>query len=421
MAEAMTTRTRLSILLISTPLLAFIVFGGMGKASGGDQTFQHLRVFEDVVSLILNNYVEDAKVDKVMEGAMRGLADGLDPDSAYLTAAEVKSIDPGEKLPAGDVGIELTRQYYLRVIAARDDSPAAKAGLQTGDYVRAIDGKPARDLSVFEGMRLLRGTPGTKVTLTIIRGNAAEPRQIDLVREKTPGAIVSGKMLGTDVGYLRIAAFGADAAAKIRTQADTLTKAGAKQFIVDIRHTAEGPFETGIDAARLFVKSGTLTMVAGRDAEAKPADESTATRPTAAAKAAEKPAKPSASSIKETIAAKAGDGAIALPVTLLVTTGTSGAAELFASALEGNKRAELIGERTLGRAGIQKLVRLPDGRGLWLTYARYLTPDGETIQGKGLTPDLGVDDPDVDFDQPRPAKDPILDAALDRLTKKKAA
>jgi len=108
-------------------------------------------------------------------------------------------------------------------------------------------------------------------------------------------------------------------------------------------------------------------------------------------------------------------------VTLLVTTGTSGAAEIFAAALDGNKRAELIGERTLGRAGIQKLVRLPDGRGLWLTYARYLTPDGETIQGKGLTPDLGVDDPDVDFDQPRPAKDPILDAALDRVTKKKAA
>ena len=413
----MTTRTRLSILLISTPLLAFIVFGGMGKASGGDQTFQHLRVFEDVVSLILNNYVEDAKVDKVMEGAMRGLADGLDPDSAYLTAAEVKSIDPGEKLPAGDVGLELTRQYYLRVIAARDDSPAARAGLQTGDYVRAIDGKPARDLSVFEGMRLLRGAPGTKVTLTIIRGNAAEPRQIELVREKTPGALVTGKMLGTDVGYIRIASFGADTAARIRAQADTLTKAGAKQLVVDIRHTAEGPFETGLDAARLFVKSGTLAMVAGRDPEAKPADAPA----TPAAKAAEKAAKPSAASIKETIVAKAGDGAIALPVTLLVTTGTSGAAELFASALEGNKRAELVGERTLGRAGIQKLVRLPDGRGLWLTYARYLTPDGEMIQGKGLTPDLGVDDPDVDFDQPRPAKDPILDAALDRLTKKKAA
>ena len=414
----MTTRTRLSILLISTPLLAFVVFGGvLGRAStGGDQTFQHLRVFEDVVSLILNNYVEDAKVDKVMEGAMRGLADGLDPDSAYLTAAEVKTIEPGEKLPAGDVGIELTRQYYLRVIAARDDSPAAKAGLQTGDYVRAIDGKPARDLSVFEGMRLLRGAPGSKVTLTIIRGNAAEPRQVELVREKTPGAIVTGKMLSPELGYIRVATFGADVPSKIRTQAADLTTKGAKHLVVDVRHTAEGPFETGIEAARLFVKTGTLAMIAGRDPQApRPVDAQ------AAARQADAATKVSAAAIKETIAAKDGDGTITQPVTILVTTGTSGAAELFAAALEGNKRAELIGERTLGRAGIQKLVRLPEGRGLWLTYARYLTPDGQSIQGRGLTPTLAVDEPDVDFDQVKPTNDPILDAAVDRITKKKAA
>src|SRR5881397_281815 len=123
----MTKRTRLSVLLVSTPLLAFIVLGAVrGKASDGDGTFQHLRVFEDVVSLILNNYVEDPKVDNVMEGAMRGLADSLDPDSAYLTASEARSLEaPGcaaavptsacAGTPASDVGIELTRQYYLRV------------------------------------------------------------------------------------------------------------------------------------------------------------------------------------------------------------------------------------------------------------------------------------------------------------------
>jgi carboxyl-terminal processing protease len=413
MVEAMTTRTRLSVLLLSTPLLAFIVFGGMmGKASGGDQTFQHLRIFEDVVSLILNNYVEEAKVDRVMEGAMRGLADGLDPDSAYLTAAQVKLVDPGEKPAAGDVGIELTRQYYLRVIAARDDSPAAKAGLQTGDYVRAIDGKPARDLSVFEGMRLLRGAPGTKVTLTIIRGNAAEPRQVELVREKVPGSIVAGRMLPGNLGYLRIAAFGSDAAAKIRAQAADLEKAGATHLIVDVRRTAEGPFESGIEAARLFVKTGTLAMIAGRDPKATPPPSTPqSSRPV------EPPAKVSPAAIKETIAAKAGDGVIGLPVTLLATTGTSGAAELFVAALDGNKRAELVGERTLGRAGIQKLVRLPDGRGLWLTYARYLTPGGEIIQGRGITPDLAVDEPDLDFDQQKPTTDAVLDAAVARIQK----
>ena len=406
----MTTRTRLSVLLLSTPLLAFVVVGGvLGKSRGGDITFQHLRVFEDVVSLILNNYVEDVKVDRVMEGAMRGLADGLDPDSAYLTPAEVKSVQSGEALPAGDVGIELTRQYYLRVIAARDDSPAARAGLQTGDYVRAIDGKPTRDMSVFEGMRMLRGATGSKVTVTIIRGNAAEPRQIELVREKDPGALVAGHMMPPDIGYIRIAEFGTGLADKLRAKAEELGKSGAKHLIVDVRHTAEGPLDSGIEAARVFVKSGTLAKLAGRDDQPPPAEKP-------AAPGAPAP-KVSESAIQETFTARAGDGAVTLPVTLLVTTGTSGAAELFAAALDGNKRADLVGERTLGRAGVQKLVPLPDGRGLWLTSARYLTPGGDTIQGKGLTPTLEVDEPDHDWIETAPTTDPVLDAAVAKIRK----
>jgi carboxyl-terminal processing protease len=333
---------------------------------------------------------------------MRGLADGLDPDSAYLTAEEVNAVNAGEKAAAGDVGIELTRQYYLRVVAVRDDSPAAKAGLQTGDYVRAIDGKASRDLSVFEGMRMLHGEPASKVTLTVIRGNAAEPRDFTLVREKTPGTLVSGKIIGGDLGYIRVATFEPGTDAKIRAQAADLSKAGAKHLLIDIRRNAEGPIASGIDAARLFVKSGTLAEIAGRDAAAKPSDT---------------PVKPSPASVTETIAAKPGDGAIALPVTLLVTTGTSGAAEVFAAALVGNKRADVVGERTLGRAAAQKLVPLPDGRGLWLTYERYLTPAGDSIEGKGVTPDQEVDEPEVDFDQTPPTGDAILDAAVARAHK----
>ena len=124
--------------------------------------FRHLRVFDDVVELVMSNYVEDVKVDSAMEGALRGLADGLDPDSAYLDAKQVKPVAAGDAPPDGDVGLELTRQYCLRVIAARDGSPAAKAGLQTGDFVRAIDTKPTRDMSVFEGARLLRGAAGRR-------------------------------------------------------------------------------------------------------------------------------------------------------------------------------------------------------------------------------------------------------------------
>jgi carboxyl-terminal processing protease len=388
----MTTKTRLSVLLLSTPVLAFVLVGGlMGKESfSTDQEYQVLRVFQDVVQLVSSNYVEEVKIDKVMEGAMRGLADGLDPDSAYLNQKQTKSIEVGETLPEGDVGLELTRQYYLRVIAARDGSPAAKAGLSTGDYVRAIDGKPTRDMSVFEGSRLMRGATGTKVTLTVIRGNAADPHEVALVREKSAGAAVTSKLIGADVGYIRVASFRNGAPEELRKLASDMAKAGAKTLVIDIRRTAEGPMENGHAAARAFVKSGTLGIKASRET----------------------------ANARETIAARSGDGTIDLPVTLLVTTGTAGAAELFAAALDGNDRAQLVGERTLGRAGIQKLVKLPESRALWLTYARYLTPAGEPIHGRGLQPDVQVEDPDVEFGATQGPNDPILDAALERIRAK---
>ena len=128
----------------------------------------HLRVFDDVVQLITHAYVEDVNVDKVFDGAMRGLADGLDPSSAYLTPDEVRAIDAKQPLPAGDVGLVLTRQFYLRVVGVRDGSPAKRAGLAEGDFIRAIDDKPTRDLSAFTGTRLLRGAPGSKVKLIVI-------------------------------------------------------------------------------------------------------------------------------------------------------------------------------------------------------------------------------------------------------------
>jgi carboxyl-terminal processing protease len=264
--------------------------------------------------------------------------------------------------------------------------------LRTADTIRAIDGKPTRDMSVFEGTRVLRGKCGTKVTLTIIRGNAAEPHEVSLVREKNTAPFATSKLMGS-TGYLRIVSFRNGVVDEIKKQAADLTKGGAKTLTVDVRRAAEGPFENGIAAARLCVKSGTLAVKAGRG---KPEP-------------------------RETIAARQGDGAIDLPVLLLMTTGTSGPAELFTAALNDNSRAELIGERTLGRAGIQKLVKLPEGRGLWLTYSRYLTPKGNPIQGRGLEPHVVVDEPEVEFGAPAPEKDLILDAALERVKSKVAA
>lgn len=388
----MTFKTRLSVLLISTPLLAFVLIGGMlGNASARqNDKIGPLRVFDDVLSLVLSNYVEEVRIDKAMDGALRGLADGLDPDSAYLTAEQVREIEGGHALPDGDVGIQLTRQYYLRIIATRDASAAAKAGLQTGDYVRAIDGRATRDLSVYEGARMLRGRPGSKVVLTIIRGNAADPHDVTLVREKATAPSVSGRMLENNVGYIRIPAFTEATPAEVKRHASELSRSGAKGLIVDVRRTAEGSIDHGIATARLFVKSGTLTTKKGRQTADTQGGQ-------------------------ETITAQDGDGVIELPVQLMMSAGTSGAAEIFAAALKGHARAELMGEHTIGRAAAQRLVKLPENRGLWLTYARYLTPSGDPIHGVGLKPDVALAEPDVEFGAPLPQSDPMLDAALQRL------
>lgn len=388
----MKIRGRVLVLAVSLPVIAFAVIGGfMSNAMARQDSYQYLRMFEDVVSLIMSNYVEEVNVDKVMHGAMHGLADGLDPDSAFLDAAQVKVHEKGDAGGAGQTGLELTRQYYLRVIAAREGSPASKAGLMPGDYIRAIDGQSTRDTSVYEGQRLLRGRPGTKVHLTVLRGNAAEPHEIDLVREELPAVAVKSRVAAPGVGYLRIAEFGKSTVDQIKTEVASLTKGGAKSVVVDVRGTAFGDVDAGIAAARLFVKSGVLAYRQDRGRD------------------------------KEAISAAAGDGAITIPVAVLTDNGTSNGAEVFAAALSGNKRATLIGERTLGRAARQKLVRLPDGSGLMLTHLVYLTPGGVAIHEKGLTPDTAVEQPEVEFGQPPAAKDPTLEKAIESFGQKAAA
>src|SRR5689334_5383832 len=300
----MSSRTRVVVMSISAPVIAFAIVGGfLSRVMAREDTYQHLKIFDDVVSLISSNYVEDANIDKVMRGAMHGLADSLDPDSAYLTAAQVKQVESGAPLPPAGVGLELTRQYYLRVIAARDNSPAAKAGLRTGDYIRMIDETPTREMSVWEGVRALRGTPGSKVKLTVIRGSAADPHVVELTREVESPSAVSTRMASSGVGYVRIAAIGPNTASQVKSQVAELTKNGATKLVVDVRRVSTGSLDDGLAIARLFVSNGTLAV-----REAK-------------------------SGTRETIAAGAGDGSITQPASVLIDTGTSGAAEVFAAAL----------------------------------------------------------------------------------------
>jgi carboxyl-terminal processing protease len=388
----MSSRARLVVLFVSAPIVVLVVTGGfMSKATAArDETYRPMRVFEDVVRLILDSYVETVNSDGIMRGAMHGLADGLDPDSAYLTPSQAAAFTAGGSGETAGVGLQLTRQYYLRVIAARDGSPAARAGLRTGDFVRAIDGKPTRDLSVLTGTGLLQGAPGTKVTLTVLRGNAAEPHAVELVREAPASAVVTGRIVRPGAGLVRIPAFGSATPTELREQFAALRKQGAEQILIDLRGTAEGALDDGIAAARLFVSKGILVTRESRTA-------------------------------KTPIEAAPDDGELTPPIVLLVDNGTSGAAELFAAALAGNVHTSLVGERTLGRAAVQELVKLPDGSALWLSTSRYLTPRNDVIHDKGLKPDVAVEGPDVEFGAGPPQADPILDKALETMAAKKAA
>jgi carboxyl-terminal processing protease len=387
----MSFKTRLWILLISTPLVLFVGVGGLIGATTvppAQAGFADLRLFGEIVQLITSSYVEPVDIDKVMDGAMRGLADGLDPASAYLLPDEITSIENGTPLPPATAGIIVTRQFYLRVVGVEDGSSAAKAGIRTGDYLRMIDGKPTRDMSALTGTRLLHGTPGSPVAVLLLRGNAADPHEVNLVREPPSGAAATSKKLPGGETYVRVSRFTNEVPAALRQFAEAAKSSATPGLIIDLRGTADGAPAEGIAAARLFIKSGTIATLAGRD------DKSVTT------------AGPS-------------DGTETNPVVLLVSNGTANAAEVFAAALQGSTRATLVGEPTAGLAAVQRLVKLPDNRALWMTTQRYLTSAGAPIHERGLRPDVPVAEAQVAFGEAAPATDEALNKAVEQLKTKK--
>jgi carboxyl-terminal processing protease len=226
----------------------------------------------------------------------------------------------------------------------------------------------------------------------VIRGNAADPHSIELTRDVPAGALATGRRLPGGEAYIRVASFAPGTADAIRSSVASLGSAAAAGVIIDLRGTADGSAEDGVAAARLFVKSGTLATRAGR-----------------------------ADADRVVTTAGPTDGSLTMPVILLVSNGTAHGAEVFAGAMLDTKRAPLIGEPTAGLAALQHLVQLPDGHGMWLTYARYLQADGTPIHEHGLRPTIPVDIPVVAFDEKAPSTDPVLERGVAELKSNPAA
>lgn len=391
----MSPRSRLLVALVSTALTGYILLGSLLGRVLGDSTYGQLALFNEVVRLVLEAYVEPVNVDRALAGARLGLTEALDGDSFYLDPEEFRAWQQQPKENEADVGLLLTRRLgFLMVVAPRPGSPAERAGVRPGDIVKSIDTRHTRPLAPFAGQRLLRGAPGSVVKLTLLRAGS-DPIELSLVRERLAAPAVKGRVLDGGTGYVKVPEIHGRAAEEIRGEIETLRRAGARTLVLDMRGAAFGSPADGVKVAELFLKGGVVAKLSG-------------------AKHAE-----------EVLSADPARSAWDLPVAALVDTGTAGAGELVAAALLDTGRGEVVGQRTFGRASFQKTVALPEG-GLVVTVAKYASPKGTAIHGKGVEPSVEVELPDDEEGETTAApRDLVLEKAIEVLkhgpAQKKAA
>jgi carboxyl-terminal processing protease len=383
----MSHRTRLFLALVSTGLIGYIAVGSLLARVMGDTSYGQLAIFNEVVRMVIDSYVEPVNIDRAMAGARLGMADALDGDSAYLDPEEFRLYQQAPKEPDGEVGLVLTRRFsFVMVVAARPGSPAEKAGLRPGDILKSIDERHTRPMPAVVADRLLRGAPGSSVRLGILRAGA-DPFDVTVVRERVLPVAPSGKMLEGGTGYVRVADFGPNVADETRAQVEALKREGARRLVLDLRSAAWGAPADGAKVAELFLQGGPVAKRVGRRTD------------------------------ELLLQADASRNAWPGPLVALVGNGTAGPGEIVAAALADAGRAKLVGERTFGRAAESKAVPLPEG-GLVLTVAKYMSPKGTSIHGEGLTPSVPVaSQRDEDEDLPEGTKPPdrILEKGLDVL------
>ena len=386
----MSPRGRLVVALVSTLLVAYVAVGSLLGRVFGDTTYGQLAVFNEVVRLVLDAYVEPVNIDRAMMGARMGLTDALDGDSAYLDADELRAYQQPPREGEAEIGVVLTRRFsFLMVAATRAGSPAAKSGIKPDDIVKTIDRRHSRSLSPPTGQRLLRGEPGSIVKLTLLRAGS-DPIDLSVVRERLVPVAPERRMLADSTGYIKVTEFTPRAADEVRSELDALRRAGAHALVLDLRGSGTGAPADGVKIAELFLKGGPVGKLSGTRED------------------------------EQVFSADPARSAWDRPLAVLVDVGTGGAAEVVTSALLDAGRGPIVGEHTFGRAGVQKIVPLTEG-GLLLTVAKYVSPKGTAIHGKGIEPTVVVDVPDRDEDEAAPAGDPILDKALEVLKSPPAA
>lgn len=347
-----------------------LVHGAAGTTANaaGSETYKQLAIFGDIFERVRGQYVTPPDEKALVESAINGMLTSLDPHSSYLNPEAAKDMRVQTKGEFGGLGIEVTMENELvKVITPIDDTPAARAGVLAGDYISAIDGEEVRGLTLNDAVEKMRGLVNTPIELTILREGADKPIKLKIVRDVIKVKAVKFRV-ENEVGYMKITSFTEKTFDDLQTAMDTIKKQipadKLKGYVLDLRLNPGGLLDQAVSVSDAFLDRGEIVSTRGRD----PKDISR-------------------------FDARPGDLGDGKPMIVLINGGSASASEIVAGALQDQRRATVLGTQSFGKGSVQTIIPLAENGALRLTTALYYTPSGKSIQGKGITPDIKVDQP----------------------------
>ena len=355
------------VLLFVLILCSFLVYQ---TPSWAQQRYASLQNFTKVLNLIQQYYVEEVDTEKLIYGAIKGMLKELDPHTNFMPPDMFKEFENETSGEFGGLGIEISVQNgILTIISPIEDTPAFKAGIKAGDRVVAIDSKSTKGLSLVEASQYLRGKKGTRVVLRVIRDGSDDPIDIPIVRGNVKIRSVKYTNLEDGFAYVKITSFIENTVSDLEKIINEHISKNKKVegLLIDLRKNPGGLLDQAIKMSDLFLKDGVIVSTVGRNQKEKDI----------------------------TVATKKGKHT-GFPIIILVDQYSASASEIVSGALQDNKRALIVGEKTFGKGSVQSIVKLQDGSGLKLTVARYYTPSGISIQAEGITPDIEIEEIDTE-------------------------
>lgn len=332
-------------------------------AQPGALPLDEIRTFTAVFAKVKSDYVEEVDDRKLLQNAIRGMLEGLDPHSAYLDGEDYLDLQETTTGEFGGLGLEVgTEDGFLRVISPIDDTPAQRAGIKSGDLIIRLDETPVKGMSLNDAIKLMRGDPGTKIDITYVREGEEKPIKVTLTRDLIKVQSVRQRLLEPGFGYLRISSFQSHSTDDVRKGLAKLqaeSPGGLRGLVLDLRNNPGGTLNSAVGISDLFLEDGLIVYTEGRVKDAQ-----------------------------MRFNARPDDMLNDAPMVVLVNAGSASASEIVAGALQDQKRAVIMGQKSFGKGSVQTVLPLTDTEALKLTTARYFTPSGRSIQAEGITPDI---------------------------------